>query len=74
MCLAVPMKIREIDSDGGTAEYGDVRRRINISLVENPVVGDYVIVHAGFAIEKLDTAEAEERIKMFKELEMSARL
>lgn len=74
MCLAVPMKIREIDSEGGIAEYGDVRRRVNISLVENPTVGDYVIVHAGFAIEKLDTAEAEERIAMFKEIEMSYHL
>lgn len=74
MCLAVPMKIQEIDSEGGIAEYGDVRRRINISLVENPAIGDYVIVHAGFAIEKLDTAEAEERIAMFKEIEMSYHL
>jgi len=74
MCLAVPMKIQKIDSDGGTAEYGNVQQRINISLVENPAVGDYVIVHAGFAIEKLDTAEAEQRIKLFKEIEMSAGL
>ncbi len=68
MCLAVPMKLQEVDGEYGVADYDGVRRRVNVSLVESPAVGDYVIVHAGFAIEKLDTAEAEERVRLFKEM------
>lgn len=69
MCLAVPMKISCIRDAGmaiGTAE--GLRSEINLSLLEEPSIGDYVIVHAGFAIEKLDEQEALERLKLFDEL------
>ncbi len=69
MCLATPMEIKEI-LEGGKAivQQAGVEARVDISLLESPQVGDYVIVHAGFAIEKLDMKEAEERLKLFSKL------
>ena len=68
MCLAVPMRIESIS--GGTAELDadGVRQTANIELVPDAAVGDYVIVHAGFAIQILDMEEARERLKLFEEL------
>ena len=67
MCLAVPMKLIAIESpDIGLAELEGVRYEVNLSLIESPAIGDYVIVHAGFAIEKLDEEEARQRIELFK--------
>ena len=68
MCLAVPMKIVEIDGRHATLEVDGVTTRANVSMIEDPKPGEYVIVHAGFAIERLDVAEAEERIRLFSEL------
>ena len=70
MCLAIPGKIIQIDNnhDSATIDYGDgTKRIINISLV-NVKIGDYVLVHAGFAIEKLNQNEAQETLNLFKEL------
>ena len=69
MCLAVPMRIEELRSDGmGIGDYDGSRHEIDVSLVDAPRVGEYVIVHAGYAIEKLDEKEAGERLLLFKEL------
>ncbi len=68
MCLAVPMEIIEIAGDFAIVEAGKVKYRINISLVENLSIGDYVIVHAGFAINKLDKEDADESLRLFEEL------
>lgn len=68
MCLAVPMKITEITGGLGMAELDGTRHEVDIRLVPGLKVGDFVIVHAGFAIEKLDEAEANERISLFEEL------
>lgn len=70
MCLAIPGKIVEIDSNSEHAlvDYGDgTRRRVNISLVDVKK-NDYVLVHAGFAIEVLDEKEAMETINLFREM------
>jgi len=64
MCLAVPLRVIEISGDIGVVEMGGLRRRTNLSLVENPKVGDYVIVHAGFAISILDQQQAEETLDL----------
>jgi hydrogenase expression/formation protein HypC len=72
MCLAVPMRIREIREDGmGVGEMEGACHEVDLSLVADPAIGDYVIVHAGFAIEKLDRAEADERLALFRELAAS---
>ena len=69
MCLGIPMKLTEIeDQDRGTAELEGVKYEVSLSLLESPCIGDFVIVHAGFAIEVLDEKEAEERLALFAEL------
>ena len=69
MCLAIPMQIVEIHDDGtGLADLDGARQKVDLSLVADGGDGDYVIVHAGFAIEKLDEQEAAERIALFEEM------
>ena len=69
MCLAVPMKIIEMkDDDTGRVEANEVNYNVNLSLIKNPQLGDYVLIHAGFAIDRLDKKEANIRIDLFKEL------
>lgn len=74
MCLGVPMRIVEIDAQGvGQVEMDGAATEVDLSLVSDATVGDYVIVHAGFAIEMLDRDEAEERIRLFEDLAESQR-
>jgi len=68
MCLAVPMKLIEKDAWQGLAELGGVKRQVNLMLVPHAKVGDYVVVHAGGAIEVLDEAEAKKTIEIFQEM------
>ena len=70
MCLAIPGRIIEISKDGehATVDYGDgTKREVNVSLVDVKK-GDYVLVHAGFAIEVLDEKEAMETLDLFREM------
>jgi hydrogenase expression/formation protein HypC len=69
MCLAIPMKILKIEGDRAIVSSGGVQRSIGINFLKGPKAGDYVIVHAGFAIEKLDTVKAEETLKILEELQ-----
>ncbi len=70
MCVGVPMRLVEIDYPFGVAEAKGVRRNIGLQLLpEGEIkIGDYVIVHVGFAIEKLDKREADEIWKGYEEL------
>ncbi len=68
MCLALPMKVVKIDSSGGVVEIGKVKMQVNLELLDNVKVGEYVIVHAGFAIQKVDPKEAKETIEILKEM------
>ena len=68
MCLAVPMKVVQINGEFGIAELGGLRRKVNLQLLPQIKVGDYIIVHAGFGIEKLDTEEAEETLRIINEI------
>jgi len=67
MCLAIPSKITHIEDEMATIDVDGVKRSASLMLLENPAVGDYVIVHAGFAIKKLDEASAMETIRLLKE-------
>ncbi|MCK5635944.1 MAG: HypC/HybG/HupF family hydrogenase formation chaperone [Thermoplasmatales archaeon] len=70
MCLAIPGKIVEIDEnkEHATVDYGDgTKRKANITLV-NVNIGDYILVHAGFAIEVLNEKEAQETLNLFREI------
>ena len=69
MCLAIPMKILKIEGDRAIVSSGGVQHSIGINFLKGPKIGDYVIVHAGFAIEKLDTVKAEETLKILEELQ-----
>lgn len=68
MCLAVPFKITAIDGKCARAEIDGVERNIRIDFVPNAEVGNYVIVHAGFAIEILDEELAKENLKTIREV------
>ena len=67
MCLAVPAEIKSIEGHTATVDYGGVRRTANISLVDAKV-GDFVIVHAGYAIQVMDREEAEKTLDIFREM------
>lgn len=69
MCLAIPAKVIELDEgDQAITEVGGVRSRVSLALVDDVAVGDYVIVHTGFAITRLDVAEAEKTLALFAEI------
>lgn len=58
MCLAVPGKIESIDGENAVIDYGGIKKTANVSFLEGVKVGDYVLVHTGFAIEKVDEVKA----------------
>jgi len=67
MCLAIPSKIISINNNMGVIDVAGVRRETSLLLVENPQVGDWVIVHAGFAIQIIDAATAQESLRYLRE-------
>ena len=69
MCLAIPARIEELTTPGNAiVNLGGVRKEISLALVDDAVVGEYVIVHVGYALQKLDQEEAELTLKMFAEM------
>jgi hydrogenase expression/formation protein HypC len=69
MCLGIPAKVTQIESSGeGKVDYLGTKVRVNFSLLEDIQVGDWVIVHAGFAISKLDEEDAQETLSLLREI------
>jgi hydrogenase expression/formation protein HypC len=68
MCLAIPAKIISIQNDMGTIDMEGTQREVSLLLLEESHVGDYVIVHAGFAIHKIDEKEAKESLKVLRQM------
>lgn len=68
MCLGIPMRIKSIVNDTAICEMEGIRREASLMLVEDARVGDFVLIHAGFAMEKLDPAEAETTLALFRQL------
>jgi len=69
MCLAIPAQIVELrDGDNALVDLAGVKKEISLALVEGVVVGDYVIVHVGYALNKLDPEEAAKTLKLFAEM------
>jgi hydrogenase expression/formation protein HypC len=69
MCLAIPARIEQLVSDSSAiVNLGGVRKEISIVLVEDAAVGDYVIVHVGYALQKLDEDEALTTLALFAEI------
>jgi hydrogenase expression/formation protein HypC len=68
MCLAVPAEVVELQGNLALVDFGGVRRRIAVSLVPSVQLGDYVLVHAGMAIEIIDLEEAERTLALIREV------
>ena len=68
MCLAIPTLVKSIDGTSARAEIGGVERSISLALTPEARVGDYVLVHTGFAISVVDEEDAQETLRLLEEL------
>jgi len=68
MCLGIPMKVIKIDGQFARVKTGGLMRQVNIQMLSRVKRGDYVIVHAGFAIEKIDEVAALQTLSLFDEI------
>jgi len=70
MCLAIPAEIVELLDDGmARVDLGGVTKEVSVALIEKPAVGEYVIVHVGYALSKVDAEEAEKTLALFAEMD-----
>ena len=67
MCLAIPSKITKIENNMATIDVDGVQRQASLLLLEDAKVGEFVIVHAGFAIQKIDESAAQETLSLLRE-------
>lgn len=68
MCLAIPMEITAIEGNVAQVEVGGVKNQVRLDIIdEDPQVGDFVIIHAGFALRRLDREEGLETLKLFEQ-------
>ena len=68
MCLAIPVKVSKINGTLAEVDLAGIKRQADIRFLERVKVGDYILVHAGFAIEKIDEKEARETLKLLKNI------
>ncbi|HUS04151.1 MAG TPA: HypC/HybG/HupF family hydrogenase formation chaperone [Dehalococcoidia bacterium] len=68
MCLAIPVRVISIEGDEAETDIGGVKRKVGIVLTPEVKVGDYVLLHTGYAIGVIDEAEAEETLKLLEEI------
>ena len=73
MCLAVPLKLIEVNGKDAVGEAMGLKRKLRVDFIEEPKIGDYVIVHAGFAIEGLPDEQALEDLETWEELDNALR-
>lgn len=73
MCLAVPLKLIEVNGSSGIGEAMGMTREVRVDFIEEPKAGDYVIVHAGFAIERLPEAQALEDLEAWEDVQNALR-
>lgn len=69
MCLSIPAKVEKIEGNEAMVNLSGNRLKIALDLLDNIQIGDYVLVHAGYAIQKIDEVEAEETLRLIRELE-----
>ncbi len=69
MCLSIPAKVEKIENDMATVSVGGTRYEASLQMLDDVKVGDYILMHTGFAIQKLDPEEAEESLKVFEKFE-----
>lgn len=70
MCLAIPVKLVSKEESKGWVEMGGTRREINLAVLPEAGVGDYVLIHAGFAISKVEEKEARELLELLSTMEL----
>jgi hydrogenase expression/formation protein HypC len=68
MCLAVPLRLVSVNGSDAVGEVGGIQREVSVMMTPGVKVGDYVIVHAGFAIQVLDQQEAEENLELLRQI------
>ncbi|MCX6841608.1 MAG: HypC/HybG/HupF family hydrogenase formation chaperone [candidate division WOR-3 bacterium] len=68
MCLAIPLRLISVNGTDAVGEVGGIQREVSIMMTPDVKVGDYVIVHAGFAIQVLDQKEAEENLEILRQI------
>ncbi len=68
MCLAIPLRVKSIQGDMAVGEVDGIEREVSLMMTPDAKVGDYVIVHAGFAIQILDQQEAKENLKILRQM------
>lgn len=68
MCLGIPGKVLSVAGDSATVEVGSATREVSVILLDGVEPGEWVILHAGFAIQKLDPEEAEKTLELFREI------
>ncbi len=69
MCLAIPVKVEQImPEEVAVVDIGGVKKEISVALIEDLAVGDYVIMHVGYALNKIDPEEAEKTLELFNEM------
>ena len=68
MCLAVPAKVIELENEMATVDLDGVRRAVSTLMVPDLALGDYVITHAGFALHKVDEADAQKSLDLLREM------
>jgi hydrogenase expression/formation protein HypC len=70
MCLAIPVQVTELlDHQRAMVNLGGIKKEINTSLLESVKIGDYVIIHVGYALTKLDEAEAHKTLRLFADMQ-----
>lgn len=69
MCLSIPAEIISIEGEMAQVSIGGTMVKASLQLLDNPKIGEYVLLHSGFAIERLSKDEADETMRLFKELE-----
>jgi hydrogenase expression/formation protein HypC len=69
MCVAIPMRVVEINGNEAVCEYEGIKRTARIDLLPEVKVGDYVLIHVGFVIQKIDVNSAEETLKLYKQMQ-----
>ena len=67
MCLGVPMQVKTIENEVAVCEIDGVQREASLMMLDDVKIGDYVLIHAGFAIEKIDDEEAQLTLKALRE-------
>jgi len=68
MCLAIPAKLIRIDEHMGTVDMEGIQRDVSLLLLQDAQIGEYLIVHAGFAIHRVDESEAQASLKLLREM------